>query len=77
MMAKKPSYEKLEQRVKELEKEAAKSKAAEEALRVSEKRLTGIVIVTKDNIDTYADEVRKITDRIVSDIKTKYFLPPK
>lgn len=32
MMAKKPSYEELKRRVKELEKEAAKSKAAEEAI---------------------------------------------
>jgi signal transduction histidine kinase len=38
-MAGKPSYEELEQRVKELEKEAAKRKQAEEAKRESEKRL--------------------------------------
>jgi len=37
----------------------------------------GIVIVTKDNVDTYATEVRKITDGIVADLKTKYLEPPK
>ena len=37
-MAKKPSYEELEQRVKELEKEAEKRKQAEEALQESEKK---------------------------------------
>ncbi len=42
-MAEKPSYEELQQRVEELEKEAAKSKAAEEALRASEKRLSEIL----------------------------------
>ena len=35
-MAKKPIYEELKQRVKELEKEAIKRKKAEEALRESE-----------------------------------------
>jgi nitrogen-specific signal transduction histidine kinase len=38
-MADKPSYEELERRVKELEKETAKRKRAEEAQRESEKRL--------------------------------------
>ncbi len=37
-MAKKPSYEELEQRVKELKKEAYKRKLSEEALRESEER---------------------------------------
>jgi len=32
----------------------------------------GHVIVTKDNLDTYAAEVRAITDRIISEINTKY-----
>jgi PAS domain S-box-containing protein len=61
MMAKKPSYEKLEQRVKALEKEAAKSKAAEEALRASEKRLSEIMdgssiptfVIDKDHVITH------------------------
>jgi len=42
-MAKKLSYEELERRVRALQKEAAKSKAAEEALRESEKRLSQIL----------------------------------
>lgn len=37
----------------------------------------GIVIVTKDNVDTYAVEVRKITDRIAADLTAKYLSPPK
>jgi len=37
----------------------------------------GIVKVTKKNVDTYPGEVRKITDGIVADLKTKYLLPPK
>jgi len=32
----------------------------------------GHVIITQDNIDTYADEIRSITDRIIADIDTKY-----
>ena len=53
MKADKPTYEKLEQRVKELEKEAAERKRAEDALRESEERLqivldtiqAGIVVI--------------------------------
>ena len=37
----------------------------------------GIVIVKKDNLDTYAAEVKKTTDRIVGELKTKYLDPPK
>jgi ribose transport system substrate-binding protein len=37
----------------------------------------GIVIVTKENVDTYAAEVRKITDRIAAELKTLYLHPPK
>ncbi len=37
-MVKKPSYEELEQRIKELEKEATERKRAEEALKESEQR---------------------------------------
>jgi ribose transport system substrate-binding protein len=36
----------------------------------------GTVIVTKENLDTYSQEVRKVTDRILSDLKTKYLAPP-
>lgn len=32
----------------------------------------GHVIITKDNLDTYAAEVRAITDRIIAGIDTKY-----
>ena len=37
-MAKKPTYEELEQRIKELENEALEPKRAEEALRESEEK---------------------------------------
>lgn len=61
MMAKKPSYEELKRRVEALEKEAAKSKAAEEALRASEKRLSEIMdgssiptfVIDKDHVITH------------------------
>jgi len=43
MTAKKPTYERLEQKVEELGKEAAKSKAAEKALSASEKKLSQII----------------------------------
>ncbi|NNG08302.1 MAG: PAS domain S-box protein, partial [Desulfobacteraceae bacterium] len=61
MMASKPTYEDLRGRVKELEKEAAKSKAAEEALRASEKRLSEIMdgssiptfVIDRDHVITH------------------------
>jgi PAS domain S-box-containing protein len=61
MMARKPSYEELEKRVRALEKEAAKSKAAEEALRASEKRLSEIMdgssiptfVIDRDHVITH------------------------
>jgi ribose transport system substrate-binding protein len=37
----------------------------------------GIVIVTRDNLETYASDVRKITDGIAADLKTRYLRPPK
>ena len=37
----------------------------------------GIVIVTQDNLETYASDVRKITDGIAADLKTRYLRPPK
>ncbi len=60
-MAKKASYEELKRRVRALEKEAAKSKAAEEALRASEKRLSEIIdessiptfVIDRDHIITH------------------------
>ena len=42
-MARRPTYEELEQRVKELEKAEAERKQAEEALRESEKRYKRLV----------------------------------
>ncbi|MCJ7487689.1 MAG: substrate-binding domain-containing protein, partial [Candidatus Aminicenantes bacterium] len=36
----------------------------------------GIVVVTKENIDTYAAEVRKITDGIAAEIADTYFREP-
>jgi ribose transport system substrate-binding protein len=37
----------------------------------------GIVVVTRDNVDTYAAAVRKITDGIAAELKTKYLRAPK
>lgn len=37
----------------------------------------GIVVVRKANVDTYSAEVRKITDSILADLRTKYLSPPK
>jgi ribose transport system substrate-binding protein len=37
----------------------------------------GIVIVTKNNVDAYVADVRKITDGIAADLKTKYLRPPQ
>ena len=37
----------------------------------------GHIIVTRDNIDSYADEVKAITDRIIGEIETKYLDAPK
>jgi len=37
----------------------------------------GIVVVTKDNLDSFAAEVRKITDRIAGDVRTKYLRAPR
>ena len=37
----------------------------------------GIVIVTRENVDTYAAEVRKITDGIAAELETRYFRSPQ
>ena len=42
-MTKKPTYEELEQRVKELEKEAVERKLAEDALQTTQKELETII----------------------------------
>ncbi len=57
-MAGKPTYEELEQRVKELEKEAAERKRAEEALRESEKKYSTLVENSLTGI--YIDQDEKI-----------------
>lgn len=38
---------------------------------------SGIVLVTRDNLDTYADEVRRVTERIAGELKTRYLKPPE
>jgi len=57
-MARKPTYEELEQRVKELEKETAERKRAEEALRESEKKYSTLVENSLTGI--YIDQDKKI-----------------
>jgi ribose transport system substrate-binding protein len=37
----------------------------------------GVVVVTKDNIDTYAAQVRKVTDGIAAELRTRYLEPPR
>ncbi len=49
-MAKKPTYEELKERVKELEKEVSKRKRAQEGLRESEERLKTVVNNVNDVI---------------------------
>ena len=36
----------------------------------------GNLIVNRDNVDTYHDEIRTITDRIVAELETTYLHPP-
>ncbi|MDE2703668.1 MAG: hypothetical protein OXI35_01265, partial [Gemmatimonadota bacterium] len=38
---------------------------------------SGTVLVTKDNVDTFEDEVRAITARIMGELETKYLSPPR
>lgn len=37
----------------------------------------GHLLITKDNVDTYAKEIRAITDNIVAELETKYLDPPQ
>jgi ribose transport system substrate-binding protein len=37
----------------------------------------GLVVVTRNNMDTYATDVRKATDRLLADLKARYLEPPK
>ena len=55
-MAKKPTYEELEQRVKELEKGCAQRKQTEESLRKSEERLAGIIASVTDHMSLIDEE---------------------
>jgi ribose transport system substrate-binding protein len=38
---------------------------------------SGIIIVTKTNLSTYAEQVRKNTSAIVAELKTKYLKAPQ
>jgi PAS domain S-box-containing protein/diguanylate cyclase (GGDEF)-like protein len=58
-MAKKPTYEGLEQRVKELEKEAERRKRAEEALRKSEQEKAVILDTMSEHV-VYRDTKMKV-----------------
>ncbi|UCG81659.1 MAG: PAS domain S-box protein, partial [Desulfobacterales bacterium] len=57
-MGRKPTYEELEQRVKELEKEAAERRLPQEALRESEKKYSTLVKNSLTGI--YIDQDEKI-----------------
>ncbi len=57
-MTRKPTYEELEQRVKELEKEASKHKQAEEALRQSEKSFKEMMADLLPTIISELDKAR-------------------
>jgi hypothetical protein len=59
-MAKKATYEKLEQRVKELEREAFERKQAEEALRRERDMLQELLAKIKVLSEWYADYVRSL-----------------
>ena len=60
-MPRKPTYEKLEQRIQELEKEASEFKRAEEALRESEERYRNLFDTVSDFIYTHDLEGRFLT----------------
>ncbi len=38
---------------------------------------TGIVIVSRANLDTYPATVRALTDRLMADLQTRYLAPPR
>ena len=86
-MAKKPTYEELEQRVKDLEKEAGKHKKVERALQKSAKRLGTlldfvpfpVVLYTSDGRVTYLNpEFKKIFGWTLEELEGKIipFIPP-
>jgi PAS domain S-box-containing protein len=87
-MVLKPTYEELEQRVRELEKEAVKLKQAEEALRRSEQKFKDLTETTTDwvwevdaqGIYTYASpKVKDLLGYEVSEVlgKTPFDLMPE
>ncbi len=70
IMAKKPTYEELEQKVKELEKEAAEHKLAEKALRVKDSAvassISAIAIADPEGNLTYInDSFLKLCDMMM------------
>ncbi|MDL1959365.1 MAG: ATP-binding protein [Deltaproteobacteria bacterium] len=65
-MQKKPTYEELEQRVKESEKEAIRRKKAEEALRKNEKRLKALLA----ELAAKNEELDSIVYRVSHDLKS-------
>jgi hypothetical protein len=59
-MARKPTYEELEKRVKELEKETLAGKEAEEALRESESQKKAILEASVDRIRLVYTDTKRI-----------------
>jgi len=37
----------------------------------------GIIVVNRDNLDTFAVDIRRVTDRLLEELKTRYLLPPE
>jgi PAS domain S-box-containing protein len=89
MMAEKPTYEELEQRVRELEKEVIKYKETEMALQDSEERLkttldsiqAGIVVIDAEThiiVDTNPAAIRMIgapEEQVIGHVCHKYICP--
>jgi two-component system sensor histidine kinase/response regulator len=61
-MARKPTYEELEQRIRNLEEESVKAKRAEEALQASEKRYRRLFESAKDGILILDADTGKVVD---------------
>ncbi len=67
-MVNKPSYEEMEQRVKELEKESIRRKKAEEALRESEERYRIAVEYSNDGVAIVKGEIHLYVNKKLVDI---------
>jgi len=67
-MAKKPTYEELEQRVKELEKAEVERKKLEEDLRQSEKELREIKRILEDRVESVLSPEKSLADLEVTDL---------